>query len=100
MQAGNPTFGAILQRGDILRRQIQAHHPNEKVGGFGRREAQISGAQFGHLAPGAQAGQGQLRVLTGGDDQVHLRRLVLEQKGEGGVDRSWPQPGGSRQGRG
>ena len=26
-------------------------------------------------------------ILTGGDDQVHLRRLVLEQKSEGLVNR-------------
>ena len=26
-------------------------------------------------------------ILTGGDDQVHLRRQVLEQKGEGIVNR-------------
>ena len=29
-----------------------------------------------------------MRVLTGGDDQVHLWRQVLEQKGEGIVNRS------------
>ena len=32
-------------------------------------------------------GQGQLWILTGGDDQVHLRRQVLDQKGEGVVNR-------------
>jgi hypothetical protein len=40
------------------------------------------------LAPGAQPGQGQVRILAGGDDQVHPRRQVLEQEGEGIVDRS------------
>jgi len=30
--------------------------------------------------------QGELGILTGGDDQVHLQRLVLEQKGEGMVN--------------
>ena len=28
-----------------------------------------------------------MRIFTGGDDQVHLRRQVLEQKGEGLVNR-------------
>jgi hypothetical protein len=30
------------------------------------------------LAPDAQAGQGQRRILTAGDDQVHLWWQVLE----------------------
>ena len=38
------------------------------------------------MAPGAVAGQGQGWVLAGGDHQVHLRRQVIEQKGEGLVD--------------
>jgi hypothetical protein len=40
------------------------------------------------LAPAAQAGQGQMWVLTGGDDQVHTWRLVLDHKGESIVNRS------------
>ncbi len=68
-------------------REVQPHHLVEKFGGFGGGEAQVGGAQFGQLAPGAQAGQGQRWVFTGGDDQVHLRRQVLEQKGEGLVNR-------------
>ena len=59
----------------------------EKRGGFGGGKAQVGGAQLGQLAPGAQAGQGELRILAGGDDQVQLRRQVLEQKGEGIVNR-------------
>ena len=39
------------------------------------------------MASGAQPGQGKLWILTGGDDQVHLRRQVLDQKGEGVVNR-------------
>ena len=31
--------------------------------------------------------RGRWWILTGGDDQVHLRRQVLEQKGEGFVNR-------------
>ena len=50
-------------------------------------EAQVGGAQLGQLAPGAQPGQGERRILAGGDHQVHPRRQVLEQEGEGIVDR-------------
>ena len=52
--------------------------------GVKRRSA---AAQFGELASGAQAGQGQRWVFTGGDNQMNLRRQMLEQKGEGLVDR-------------
>ena len=87
LQARDPTFGTSFQGGDVVRREVQAHHLVEKVGGLGRGEAKVGGAQFGQLASGAQSGEGQSRILTGGDDQVHLRRLVLDQEGQGVVDR-------------
>ena len=87
MQTGNPAFGASFQRCDILRREVELHHLVEKAGGFGGGKTQVGGPQFGHLAPGAVASQGELRILTGGDDQVHLGRQVVEQKGEGLVNR-------------
>ena len=88
LQAGDPALGAGFQGGDIFRREAQAHRPVEELGGLGGGETQVRGAQFGQLAPGAQPGQGQLRILAGGDDQVHARRQVLEQEGEGVVDPS------------
>ncbi len=57
------------------------------VGGFSGGEAQVGGPQLGQLAPGAEPGQGQLRILAGSDDQVHRRRQVLDHKGEGDVNR-------------
>ena len=69
------------------RREVQAHHLVEKVGGFGGGKTQVGGAQLGQLTPGAQPGQGKMWILTGGDDQVHLWRQVFEQKGEGFVNR-------------
>ena len=89
LQAGNPAFGTSFQRGDVFCRKVQAHHLVEEFGGFGGGKAQVRGAQFGQLAPGAQTGQGQGWILAGGDDQVHLWRQVLEQKGEGVVDAAW-----------
>ena len=100
MQAGNPAFGAGFQGGDIFRREVQAHHLVEKVGGFGGGKAQVGGAQLGQLAPGAQSGQGKLWILAGGDDQVHLWRQVLEQKGEGLRQPVWNRSHGSRPVRG
>ena len=70
-----------------VRREVQAHRPVEKLGGFAGGETQVRGTQFGQLAARAEPGQGQRRILTGGDDQVHLRRQVFQQKGEGLVHR-------------
>ena len=86
LQAGNPTFGTGFQRGDVFRREVQAHRLVEKFGGLRGGEAQVRGAQLGQLAPGTQTSEWQVRILTGGDDQVHLWRQVLEKEGEGVVD--------------
>ena len=34
MQAGNPAFGTISQRGNFFGRESEAHHPIEEFGGF------------------------------------------------------------------
>ena len=67
--------------------EVEAHHLVEELGGLGRGEAEVGGAQLGQLASGAQSGQGQRGILAGGDDQVHLGRQVLDQEGQGIVDR-------------
>jgi len=82
LQAGNPAFGAGFQRGDLPGREVEAHDLVEEIGRLRGGEAQIGCTQLGHLPPAAQTGQGELRILTGGDDQAHLRRLVFEQKGQ------------------
>ena len=87
LQAGNPAFGTVFQGGDIGCREVKPHHLIEEYGGFGGGKTQVGGAQFGQLAPGAQPGQGKLGIFAGGNDQVQLRRQVLEQKGEGLVNR-------------
>ena len=40
----------------------------------------IGGAQFGQLAADAEPGQGELGIFSGGDDQLHLRRQVIDKK--------------------
>ena len=87
LQSRDPAFGASFQRGDVVRREAEAHRVVEKLGGFGGREAQIGGAQFGQLSSGAQPGQRERGILSGGDDQVQLRRQVIDQKGERLIDR-------------
>ena len=88
MQARNPAFGALVQRGDVGRREVQAHHLPEKCSSFGGGKAQIGGAQLGQVAAGAEASQGQLRIGAGDDHQVQLRWQVREQKGERIINRS------------
>jgi hypothetical protein len=70
----------MLQRGDVFFCQADFHDLIEKSGCFGQREAQIVRAQFRHLAAGAQAWQ--RRIGTAGDDEVHVARQMVEQKGE------------------
>ena len=41
---------------------------------------QIGGTQFSQLAADAQTGQRERWILSGGDDQVQLRRQVIDQK--------------------
>ena len=37
LQAGDPALGAVFQRGDVLRREVEAHRLVEECGGFGGR---------------------------------------------------------------
>ena len=87
LQPGNPAFGARFQGGDVGGGKVEAHDLVEENGRFLHRKAQIGRAQLGKLAAHAQAGQRQVGVLAGGDDQVQLRRQVLQQEGEQFVNR-------------
>ena len=80
-------FGAPLQRRDIARCQVQAHHVVEVRRGLVGRETQIGGADLGELAARAQAGQRQRRIGAAGDHQVHPRRQMVEQEDHAVVDR-------------
>ena len=73
-------FGAPLQRGDVPRRQLQAHHLVEVRRGLVGREAQVGGADLDELATRPQPRQRQRRVGAAGDHQVQLRGQVLEQE--------------------
>jgi hypothetical protein len=87
LEPGDPAFRPLLQGFDIFRREIEVHRLAQERRRFRCGEAQIGDAQLGHLAAGAQAGEGELRILAGGDDQVQLRRQVIEQEGHRLVDR-------------
>ncbi len=87
LQAGDPAFGTVFQRGDVGGREAEAHHLVEKFGSFSGGKAQIGGAEFGQLAAGTQPRQRERWVFTGGNHQVHLRRHMLDQKRESHVNR-------------
>src|SRR5215204_5656167 len=87
LQPCYPTLGALLQFGDILGRQSCAHYLPKESRGLLRREAQVGSAQLGHFSSRSQACQRQGWIRPRGDDQVHLRREVLDKEGERLVDR-------------
>ncbi len=82
--AGGTGLGAGFEGSHVVRSEVQAHHPIEESGGFTGRKAQV---RFGQLTTRAQASQGQRRIGAGSDDQMQLRRQMVEQKGESIVDR-------------
>ena len=53
LQAGDPAFGAGFQCGNVFGREVEAHHPIEKLGSFGGREPQVGRPQLGHLPANA-----------------------------------------------
>ena len=77
LQPGDPALGALLQRLHVLGGKIERHHICEEGAGFFRREAQVSGAQLGHLASGTQPRKRKGGVGAAGDHQVHLRRHMF-----------------------
>ena len=66
---------------------MQTHHAIQKFGRFRKSKTQIGGAQFGQLVARAQLRQRQLGVLTRANDQMHLRRQMLEEERERVVNR-------------
>jgi hypothetical protein len=87
LQTGNPALCAAFQCGNIFHREIKVRDLIEKFCGLGQRKAQVRGAEFGQLIAGTQARDRQRRVFTGGDDQMHLGRQVVDDKGKRLINR-------------
>ena len=66
---------------------MEAHRLVEKGSGFIGREAQVGGAQLGKPPLGAESGQRERRILSGGNDQPELRRQMIDKEGQRLVDR-------------
>src|SRR5262249_3178953 len=61
LQPGGPSLGAVLERGDVRRIEVEAHDVVEERVRLAGGEAQVRGAQLEELAAAAQPGQGQRR---------------------------------------
>ncbi len=82
LQPGDPTLRAGLQSGEIIRVEPQAHHIIHQDRNFIGPETQLVDADLGQLAARAQAGHRPGWIGTTGNNQMHLRRLVLQQEEE------------------
>jgi hypothetical protein len=56
LQAGNPSFGALVEDGNVGGWQFKPHHPLEEVGRLCRREPQVGLTNAHHLPARSQAG--------------------------------------------
>ncbi len=86
LERGDPPLGTSHQRGDLVGRQRQPHHVAQVRRYLVGCEAQVGGADLDQLPAGAEPGEGEGRVYPGGDDQVDLRREVVQQEGHPVVD--------------
>ena len=86
LQTGDPALSPPLEGGDILRRKVKLHHLPQKAACLFLRELEITLPDVSDLSARTQAGQRQGGIFTSGNDQVHLGRLVLQEKGELLVD--------------
>ena len=55
LQSDDPPFGLLLQYVDVCFGQREVHHVVQVAGGIAGVEAQIAGADLGHLIVGAQS---------------------------------------------
>ena len=86
LQPGDPPFGALFQRGNLVRRQIQTHDVTQEGGGLLGGEAEIGRAHFGQFAPGAQTSQRPRRVGAPGQRHVETAGQIVQKEEERLVD--------------
>ena len=87
VQACDPAFGARLQERALLCRKGESHHLHEVGGGFLLRELQIGRPQFHQGILSAQPGQWERRVFASRQHEVNLGEQMVQQEGEGVMDR-------------
>ena len=82
LQPGDPALRAGFQRADVLWRETQSDHVIEKRRGFFHCKTKLVRADFGELAAAAPTRERQRRIGAAGNDQVHVRRKMLDKKGD------------------
>ena len=88
LQSGDPAFRAGLERVDVRGGKAETHDLVQEALRLVRREAQVGGAQLSQRFSSPQAGQRERRIRATRDQQVQLRRKVVEQERHGLVH--WP----------
>ena len=58
LQTGDPTFRPLFQGSDPLRGEVQAHRTSEEIRRLLVGEAQVGGADLGHLSRARSLGSG------------------------------------------
>ena len=81
LEAGDPAFGALLERVHVGGVEVQAHRLVEELPRLIRGEAEVGAADLDELPAAAQPRQRQRRVGAGRDHQVQLVGQVVEQEG-------------------
>jgi hypothetical protein len=87
LQPRDPSLGPPLQGCNVGCRQAQPHHLIEERRRLVRGETQVCRPQLRQLVARSEACQGQGRVGSGGNNEVQLRRQVLEKKRDAAMDR-------------
>ncbi len=80
LQASDPAFRLGLNGRHLVRRKTQSLHFIEKGIRFLLRKSQVCRPDFQHLTLSAQPCHQPGGVLSGDDNEVHLRRLAFQQK--------------------
>ena len=86
LQPGDPALGTRLERPDVVGGEAECHSAVEECRRLVGREAQVVGADLGELTAGAPARERQGRVRPRGDDQVEVRRCVVDQEAHRTMD--------------
>ena len=86
LETGDPALRLFGQPGQVRRGEFDAHALPQKAPDLPFVKAQLCGPDFGELVAGAQAGQGQGRVLPGDQHQMQGGRLMGQQPLQDGED--------------
>ena len=99
LQARNPPFGALLQRGDVLGWKVQTHAVGEELGRLGRGEAEV-GRGTRPVGPGRAGGPTAARDLRESPRRGVAVTAGVRPRTRGPALRPVIRSGGSRRGRG